>query len=201
MPEYPQKTLGAPILNSCSKNPRYTGTIGRKLYFKGSSETTRWISYLNILNKNVMKINKDWIVGFVDGEGCFYVGINKSDDLRVGYQVLPEFRIVQHKRDIQLLYAIKGFFGYGVVVPNKSKNSDIYEYRVRKFETLHDKIVPFFESNNLLTTKKFNFLHFREIILIMKRQEHLNEAGLARIVGIKNKMNKALEFKNLNEEN
>ena len=142
-----------------------------------------------------MKIDKNWITGFVDGEGCFYVGINKSEDLKTGYQVLPEFRIVQHKRDLKILYAIKNFFGYGSVVCNKSKGSDIYEYRVRKFETLHDVILPFFESNELLTTKKFNFLAFREIILIMKKQEHLTEVGLQRIINIKNRMNRSSIFK------
>lgn len=107
---------------------------------------------------------------------------------------MPEFRIVQHKRDIKLLYAIKDFFGHGMVVSNKAKNSNIYEYRVRKFETLCNIVVPFFESNGLLTTKKFNFLCFREVILIMKRQEHLTETGLNRIVEIKNKMNRFQKF-------
>jgi hypothetical protein len=144
-----------------------------------------------------MKIDKNWIVGFTDGEGCFYIGINKSDDLKTGYQVLPEFRIVQHKRDIKLLYAIKDFFGHGVVVPNKSNSSDIYEYRVRSFHSLYSVIVPFFESNELLTTKKFNFLRFRDIILIMKRQEHLTEVGLNQIIEIKKKMNRSLDVQDL----
>lgn len=139
-----------------------------------------------------MKIDKNWLLGFVDGEGCFYIGVNKSDDLKLGYQVLPEFRIVQHKKDIKLLYAIKDFFGHGIVVPNKSKDSLIYEYRVRKFDTLHDVIVPFFESNKLLTSKRFNFLAFRDVILMMKRQEHLTELGLQKIVDIKNRMNRSL---------
>lgn len=142
-----------------------------------------------------MKINKHWIVGFVDGEGCFYVGINKSEELKVGYQVLPEFRIVQHKRDLKVLYAIKDFFGYGSVVCNKSSGSDVYEYRIRKLETLHDVILPFFESNELLTAKKFNFLAFREVILIMKKREHLTELGLQRVIDIKSRMNRSAIFK------
>jgi len=138
-----------------------------------------------------MKIDKNWIVGFVDGEGCFYIGINKSVDSKLGYQVLPEFRVVQHKRDIKVLYAIKDFFGHGSVVCNKSNGSEIYEYCVRKFETLHDVILPFFESNGLLTSKKFNFLAFRDVILIMKRREHLTESGLSKIIDIKSRMNRS----------
>ena len=105
---------------------------------------------------------------------------------------MPEFRIVQHKRDIKLLYAIKSFFGHGMVVPNKSKGSSIYEYRVRKFDVLHDVIVPFFESNKLLTCKSFNFLAFRDVILMMKQQEHLTESGLSKIIAIKDRMNRSL---------
>jgi len=142
-----------------------------------------------------MKIDKNWLVGFVDGEGCFYIGINKSVDLNTGYQILPEFRIVQHERDIKLLYAIKSFFGHGMVVPNRSKDSSIYEYRIRKFDVLHDVIVPFFESNKLLTCKKFNFLAFRDVILMMKQQEHLTESGLNKIIAIKGRMNRSLPIK------
>lgn len=110
-------------------------------------------------------------------------------DLRVEHhQVLPEFRIVQHKRDVKLLYAIKTFFGHGMVVSDKSKDSLVYEYRVRKFDTLYDVIVPFFESNKLLTSKRFNFLAFRDVILMMKQQEHITEDGLSKIIAIKNRM-------------
>lgn len=58
-----------------------------------------------------MKFDNNWVVGFVDGEGCFYVGINKNKTMRLKTQVLPEFLIIQHKRDIKLLYALKDFFG------------------------------------------------------------------------------------------
>lgn len=104
--------------------------------------------------------------------------------------MLPEFRIVQHKRDIKLLYAIKDFFGCGSVVANKSKNSGIYEYRIRKLESLRSIIVPFFEKNELLTVKKFNFLSFRKVVLKMEIGAHLTEEGLKEIVTIKNKMNR-----------
>jgi len=57
-----------------------------------------------------MKLEPNWVTGFTDGEGTFYVGINKNTTMAIGYQVLPEFRIVQHKKDIKVLYALKKFF-------------------------------------------------------------------------------------------
>lgn len=138
-----------------------------------------------------MKISKDWIVGFVDGEGCFYVGIHASSEMTHGFQVLPEFRIVQHARDVKLLYAIRSFFGHGNVVSNKGKlDSQILEFRVRKLETLSSVIIPFFEANPLLTCKKFDFYIFRDIIRKMIAREHLTIDGLNEIRRLKSRMNR-----------
>jgi hypothetical protein len=35
------------------------------------------------------RLSTDWVVGFVDGEGCFFVGGNRQPSMRVGWQVLP----------------------------------------------------------------------------------------------------------------
>jgi LAGLIDADG DNA endonuclease family protein len=60
-------------------------------------------------------LSPEWVVGFVDGEGCFYVGINRQPTMKVGWQVLPEFRVVQHQRDVALLDQLGAFFGCGQV--------------------------------------------------------------------------------------
>ena len=57
------------------------------------------------------KLNAQWVVGFVDGEGCFFVGVSPHPEMSCQFQVLPEFTVVQHQRDIQLLHALKKFFG------------------------------------------------------------------------------------------
>ena len=108
-----------------------------------------------------MKINPYWVSGFVDGEGTFYVGINRNDTMKVKFQVLPEFRIVQHERDIKLLYALKKYFGVGVVRVNHDTR---YELRVRSLEHINKFIIPHFDKYQLLTQKKFDFIKFKEII-------------------------------------
>ena len=88
------------------------------------------------------KLQAQWVVGFVDGEGCFYVGINPHPEMSCQFQVLPEFTVVQHRRDVQLLHALKRFFGCGVVRQN---HGDRMAYRVRGLNHLTERIVPFFE--------------------------------------------------------
>jgi len=144
-----------------------------------------------------MRINPFWVSGFVDGEGTFYVGINKNDTMTVGYQVLPEFRIVQHKKDIQLLHALKKFFGAGVVRVN---HDDRYELRIRSVDHLNEKVIPLFDKHPLMTQKKFDFIKFKKIIGMMNKNEHLNKDGLIRIIDLASQMNrqdkqKALQIK------
>lgn len=139
-----------------------------------------------------MNVNSDWVTGFVDGEGTFYVGINKNDTMSIGYQVLPEFRIVQHKKDIKLLYALKDFFGVGVVRVN---HDDRYELRIRSLQHLNEKVIPHFDKYTLLTQKKFDFIKFKQIIHLMNQNKHLTVDGLKKIIEIAEKMNRQEKIK------
>ncbi len=134
-----------------------------------------------------MKLDSQWITGFVDGEGCFYVGIEKHPDMTTGYQVLPEFTVVQHERDIQVLYALKRHFGCGVVRRN---HGDRMCYRVRGIQHLLERIVPFFVKHPLKTKKRIAFQKFRRILLMMEAGEHLTSDGLNRIGRIASEMNR-----------
>jgi hypothetical protein len=125
-----------------------------------------------------MELSPNWVVGFVDGEGCFYVGINSHPETEIGYQVLPEFRVAQHKRDIQVLYALKRFFKCGVVRRNQE---DHYELRIRKLSCLQ-RLVDFFERHPLKTKKNVDFKKFARIVRWMAEERHLTKEGLIKII-------------------
>lgn len=59
------------------------------------------------------RLSPEWVVSFVDGEGCFFVGINRQPAMKVGWQVLPEFRVVQHERDEAVLEQLRRFWDAG----------------------------------------------------------------------------------------
>ena len=141
---------------------------------------------LNVQSRE-KSLTPEWISGFVDGEGCFFVGINPHPEMTSGYQVLPEFTVVQHVRDVQILHAFKAFFGCGAVRKN---HSDRMAYRVRGLEHLKQMIVPFFESHPLRTKKRIDFLKFRKILMLMERNVHLDPQGVQRIREIASAMNR-----------
>ena len=134
-----------------------------------------------------MNLDAGWITGFVDGEGCFHVGINPHADMSTGYQVLPEFTVVQHERDVQLLHALKALFGCGVVRRN---HGDRMAYRVRGRGHLLERIIPFFEKHPLKSRKRQDFIKFRRILLMMERGEHLSEEGIHKIRDLAQQMNR-----------
>ncbi len=132
-----------------------------------------------------MELTPDWIVGFTDGEGCFFVGVQKHPGMTAGFQVLPEFVVVQHERDIQILYALKRFFGCGVVRRN---HGDRFVYRVRKLECL-ERVIQFFERHPLKTKKNVDFRKFRRIVMMMRKGRHLDKDGLIEILSMARTMN------------
>jgi len=135
-----------------------------------------------------MNIEASWVVGFVDGEGCFHVGIARHPEMKAGFQVLPEFTVVQHEKDVKVLYALKAYFGCGVVRKN---HGDRMAYRVRGREHLLERILPFFMKHNLKTSKRQDFMKFRKVVLMMQRGEHLEDAGLTRVREIASGMNRS----------
>ncbi len=132
------------------------------------------------------RLDDKWIVGFVDGEGCFHVAINNLPKMTLGWQVLPEFRVVQHKRDEQILKNLKSFFGFGSVVKN---HEDRMEFRVRGLENLNN-LIQFFKTNSLKTSKQKSFEIFSEIIDLMNKKQHLTKEGLQRIAKLASNMNR-----------
>ena len=132
-------------------------------------------------------LETQWIVGFVDGEGCFHVGINPHAEMSAGYQVLPEFTVVQHERDVDVLHSMKDFFGCGVVRRN---HGDRMAYRVRSKEHLLERIIPFFHKHPLKTKKNIDFLKFRDVVLRMDKGVHLTAVGVEEIRAIAAQMNR-----------
>ena len=134
------------------------------------------------------RLDPNWIVGFVDGEGCFYVGINQHNRT-FKWQLLPEFRIVRHQRDEQILHKVKHYFGFGSVTVN---HGDRKEFRVRGLENLN-KIVDFFNKYKLQTqSKQKSFEIFSEIIEMVNNGEHLSESGKEEIAVMVSNVNRKI---------
>ena len=133
-----------------------------------------------------------WIVGFVDGEGCFSVTIQKAAT-SIGWQVFPEFVVTQGEKSRQVLDDLQDFFGCGKTFINRrydNHREHLYRYCVRSISDLKDKIIPFFQQNQLRTAKRTDFEKFVCVVNLVNERKHLNLAGLTEIANIVQTMNR-----------
>ena len=135
---------------------------------------------------------EQWIVGFVDGEGCFSCPIQRNSVMRIRWQLQPVFAVVQGERSVQVLELIRDYFGCGRIYRNRRHDNhkeDLMVYQVFRLADLRDTIVPFFEANPLRTAKADDFEKFARIVRMMDRKLHLSVEGLTQIAKIVETMN------------
>jgi hypothetical protein len=133
-----------------------------------------------------------WIVGFVDGEGCFSAPIQRNKRMGRGWQVQPVFSVVQGERSVEVLEMIREFFNCGKIYRNRRHDNhreDLMCYQVFRWRDLREVIVPFFEEHPLLTAKRQDFLKFKTVLAMMDMRMHLSIGGLRQIAEIVQTMN------------
>ena len=134
-----------------------------------------------------------WVVGFVDGEGCFSVGIFRNRILKNGWQVFPEFVVTQGEKSLFALEEMQKFFRCGRIFINKrydKHREPLYRYCVRSTKDIREKIIPFFQKYPLRTAKQKDFIRFSKIIDMMNQKIHLTHAGMQRIAKMVEQMNR-----------
>jgi hypothetical protein len=139
------------------------------------------------------RLDPSWIVGFVDGEGCFSISIFKNVTSKSGFQVFPEFVVTQGAKSLDVLEKIQSFFNCGKIYENRRTDNhreSLYRYCVRSLSDIQDKIIPFFEQNELLTAKHQDFLKFCQVVKAMKDRSHLTPDGLIAIRNLAATMNR-----------
>jgi LAGLIDADG endonuclease len=133
-----------------------------------------------------------WVVGFVDGEGCFSCPIYRCGKMTLRWQVRPEFAVVQGESSCDVLEGMVDFFGCGKVYRNRRHDNhreDLFRYCVQRFGDLREIIVPFFRAHPLRTSKRENFEKFAQIIDLMQLRRHLSVSGIIEIAEIAQTMN------------
>jgi hypothetical protein len=139
-----------------------------------------------------------WVLGFVDGEGCFSIGLTgqAGGDNRVGYrsgwQVSHSFVVVQGARSLAALRQLREFFGVGAIYINRRHDNhkeDLWHYVVRTRTDLREIIIPFFERYPLRTSKRDDFIRFKRCVELCAVGTQRTHEGVAEIAAIMQTMN------------
>ena len=136
-------------------------------------------------------INPFWLTGFVNGEGCFNVGIFKSGTSRLGEATKLSFIITQSARDEDLMKNLIEYFKCGYMC---SENRGTIDFKITKFSDILNIVVPFFAKYPLQGNKSLDFQSFLEAVKLVQSKDHLTLEGLNKIRTIKTGMNKNRKF-------
>lgn len=134
-------------------------------------------------------ISDDYLIGFIEGEGCFYVSIVPSKETTSGWQVIHFFKVSQNPRGLEVLEWLKTRLDCGYIKMNASSLSKdkTLAYVVRNIDDLKEKVIPFFK--NKLIVKENDFKKFCQIIELVSNKQHLSKDGVVKIIDISSSMN------------
>jgi hypothetical protein len=131
---------------------------------------------------------RGWVIGFVDGEGCFSIGLVRQPSrpgrsgYKTGYQVSHDFVVAQSASSAACLDELREFFGVGGVYVNRRSDNhreSMHYYSVHRRQDLLERIIPFFREHPLRSAKRLDFEKFASCVELMARGHHLKREGLA----------------------
>ena|SRR3989344_3438831 len=157
---------------SIRRNPRLEDPIGKERIFRE-------------------KLNPHYIAGFIDGEGSFSVSIGKHKTLSRGLEVRCEFEIELRKDDQEILERICATFGCGKIYDCSYERYGWYphaKYKITSTKDMEKYLFPFLDRYQLQAKKIHVYKLFREIVLMVRRKEHLTNNGFKKIVSLRDRM-------------
>ena len=139
----------------------------------------------------ITKLDPWFVTGFSDGEGCFYVSLREKKNSKLGWWVEPSFHISLHRKDKPVLDKICKLLKVGRIY---EKGPSAVEFLVQSIKEL-EAVINHFDKYPLNTKKRTDFLLWKKIILLIKREEHLTPEDLGIIVANRAAINLGLSEK------
>lgn len=129
-------------------------------------------------------ISNEYLSGFTDGEGCFYVGFSKRNDLPLKWQVITEFHVSQNPGGKNVLETFQHRLACGYLKPNhaRSLKDKTWILIIKDRKELKEKLIPFFKKYPLHTSKRDDFEVFVKVLAFIEQGKHLTKDGFKEIV-------------------
>ena len=103
-----------------------------------------------------------YLIGFVDGEGCFCISVKKQKSAKMRWVLDPIFHVTQHSKHKEILYEIQKIMNCGIVI-KKYGQENTMQFVVQNRKDLVNKIIPFFRKYPLIV-KARDFEIFAEVV-------------------------------------
>lgn len=141
-------------------------------------------------SSNKVKLDPWFLTGFIDAEGKFIVPLRPKADFKYGWEVLSEFKLGLHLKDLPLLETIKTYLGdIGTISVNKAK--EVAVFRIGSLKDLQ-VIIDHLTRYPLITQKRADFELFKTVVDIKLSGRHTTLDGIQEIVNIRASLNNGL---------
>lgn len=134
--------------------------------------------------RSIKKLHPQYVAGFIDGEGSFWVSIYRDETMKNKIFCRAEFSIELRADDRDILERIQKTLGCGKIYNCNYQRYGWYphvKYKVGRLDEISEKLIPFFEKFPLQAKKAKTFRYFKRIIRKRMRGEHLTEKGVKEI--------------------
>lgn len=138
-------------------------------------------------------LNPHYVVGFIDGEGCFSASVGKHKTLSRKLEVRLEFSIELRADDRKILERILATIGAGKIYDCSYERYGWYphvKYKIGNVKDMVEYLFPFLKKYPLQAKKAQVYKNFREIALAFSRKEHLSDQGFERLLKLREEMRK-----------
>jgi hypothetical protein len=154
-------------------------------------------------DSHTIRITPDWLLGFIEGDGCFYLHVNAND-----YSVKLEMTIRQTFTEKSLMEAIKQFLhptnlvplesGLSSILadialylfePKKENINPVYTIVVRDLSYICFILIPLFNTLTFHTKKALDYKDWALAARICFEGKHLLPQGKSLLVDLESRMN------------
>ena len=137
------------------------------------------------------RLDPNYVVGFIDGEGSFSVSINNHKTLKSRIEVKAEFEIELRADDREILERIMETIGCGTIYDCSYERYGWFphvKYKIGSTKEMEKYLFPLLDAYPLQAKKAKDYLLFKEAVMIFNRKEHLTEKGFAKIIALRNRI-------------
>lgn len=139
-------------------------------------------------------MNLDWLVGFIEGEGCFSTSIykDKTGTSLSGIYICPSFQLAVNVKDKEVIKKIQKFL----------KQRDINSHvRLRQCNNSKQVCLDISSlkncikfanliNNKLESNKRLDFDVWNEILITMRNKKHFSRKGIKHIWNLRSQIKK-----------
>lgn len=139
----------------------------------------------------IKKLNPHYVAGFIDGEGCFWVGVYRDEGMRNKISVQAQFEIELRVDDKKILERIQKTLNCGRLYDCNYERYGWYphvKFKIAKLNDIAEKLIPFLEKCPLQAKKAETFRYFKQAIKLKVNKKHLTARGVKRAFEIQEKI-------------